>query len=149
MENEPSRIKQQIEKLLEQEIDLYREILSLSKNQIELLSPDPDEAVLAQVISEKEDRFQNIQQIDKEVAELAKRVSIEPHSDQNIEAQIQEIRSLLTDIVELEKEGNKQVFQMTQDLQNRISKMQTGRQVIDRYGSGRKISSPIFVSIKR
>lgn len=138
----PDEVSVALEKLLRQELSLYREVRELSRGQKNLIEQN-DSAALMQAVSEKQFRINKIAQLEQQAAPFKARRETELESwpdsaRKRVDPLVRELQTLLGEIVALEDESRAAAEEKVTGSRDKVQKIQTGKAMLNAYGKAMK-----------
>ncbi len=133
----------QLERLLRQELALYREVLCLCQSQKDILEAKNSGDLLL-LVNEKQQRINKIEQLERLAAPF--KAQREKELDRwsaddraKVDPIIRQLQDILGQIVNLEDESRELAERATQQGRDRVHKIQTGKAMLNAYGKASKI----------
>lgn len=142
MPTDPNPAARDLQRSLERQLGLYREVLDLSQQQTRAIA-ERDAETLMRMLTEKQKRIVQIDQLATDAAPLRETCEaagdeLAPELRTAIQEQLDALREVLAQIVELEDEGKNAIGGERDKAGDRISQMQKGKLMHKAYGGGKK-----------
>lgn len=132
----------QLERILRQELTLYKEVLNLCKTQKDILLAK-NTGDLLHLVSEKQMRINKIEELERLAAPLKMRRENELErwsADERaqVDPLIRKLQDILGEIVVLEDESKMIAQEKTAEGKQSVQKIQTGKAMLNAYGKASK-----------
>ncbi len=125
--------------LLEQQEACYREVLDLSRRQVELIQAK-DTAALLEILSEKQARMQAMEEVTRQAGPLLaawedQRASVPEADRAAVEEMHERVKTVLARVLELEETSRQALEGSTDEAGRKVAQAQRGKQMLKAYGA--------------